>query len=113
MDSTSLATIARDGLTAAGASTAGRAATTVVGGSGRHLRQTVLSLAAGAELAEHANPGEATLYVLSGRVVLTAGTQTCEAQAGDLVVIPAEPHSLRALEPTAVLLTTVPLPAAG
>ena len=53
----------------------GRAADTVVGGHERVLRQTVIALTQGSELGNHENPGEATVYVLRGRVRLVSGGQ--------------------------------------
>ena len=40
----------------------GRSAKTVYGGREHLLRQTVIALKAGEKLAEHGNPGEATVY---------------------------------------------------
>lgn len=99
---------ARQQLTAARQSAASRAATTVVGGHEQALRQTILALLAGATLAEHGNPGEATLYVLSGRVTLTAGGEEWDARTGDLVEIPPARHEVRAQEDSTLLLTSVP-----
>ena len=84
-----------------------RAAQTVVGGHEKALRQTVIALAKDAALAEHASPGEASLYVLRGRVTLAAGTESWEGREGDLLIIPDAPHSLTALAHSAVLLTVV------
>jgi quercetin dioxygenase-like cupin family protein len=84
-----------------------RAAHTVVGGHEKALRQTVIALAKDAALAEHASPGEASLYVLRGRVTLTAGTDSWEGRDGDLLLIPDAPHSLTAQANSAVLLTVV------
>jgi quercetin dioxygenase-like cupin family protein len=84
-----------------------RASRTVVGGHEKTLRQTVIALAKGAALAEHASPGEATLIVLRGRVTLTAGTESWEGREGDLLILPDAPHSLTALADSAVLLTVV------
>ncbi|MFL6163482.1 MAG: cupin domain-containing protein [Jatrophihabitantaceae bacterium] len=108
MQKLSLEAIARDQLAAAAGSSSARASTTVFGGHEHALRQTVLALRAGAVLGEHANPGEATLYVLSGRVELTSTGETWQARQGDLIIIPDTTHSLRALEDSAVLLTAVP-----
>jgi quercetin dioxygenase-like cupin family protein len=88
----------------------GRAAHTPVGGSGHALRQTVIALRGGQQLAEHQSPGEATLLVLSGRVELRAGGQAAACAAGDLLAIPPRSHSLYALEDAAVLLTVAKLP---
>ena len=95
---------------APGAAGGSRAAQTVVGGHEKALRQTVIALAKDAALAEHASPGEATLYVLRGRVTLTAGTASWEGREGDLLVIPDAPHSVTALADSAVLLTVVKHP---
>jgi quercetin dioxygenase-like cupin family protein len=80
----------------------------VVGGHERVLRQTVIALLADATLDEHENPGEATLYVVSGRVVLRAGGDAWEARTGDLVEVPPARHDLQAVEDSVVLLTAVP-----
>ena len=68
----------------------------------------MVALTAGAELAEHDNPGEATLYVITGRVELHAGADSWQARTGDLVEIPPARHSVVAIEDSAVLLTAVP-----
>jgi quercetin dioxygenase-like cupin family protein len=104
----SLDATAREQLDAAKRAPAQRAAATIFGGHEHAMRQTVIALVAGAELAEHENPGEATLHVLSGRVRLVAGSDQWEGRAGDLLVIPPAQHSLAALEDSAVLLTVVP-----
>ena len=79
------------GGTGPGAAGGSRAAQTVVGGHEKALRQTVIALAKDAALAEHASPGEATLYVLRGRVTLAAGADSWEAREGDLLLIPRRP----------------------
>lgn len=83
----------------------GRAAQTLYGGHGHQLRQTVIALLAGHELAEHESPGEATLQVLHGTVRLTADGEAWEGGVGDLLVIPPRRHGLAALADSAVLLT--------
>ena len=83
----------------------GRSAETVYGGHERVLRQTVIAMAAGSELAEHENPGEATVLVLSGRVELAGQDTAWSGRTGDLIVVPEHRHSLRAIEKSAVLLT--------
>ena len=91
----------------------GRAADTVVGGTGHALRQTVLALVSGAELSEHESPGEATLQVLRGEVRLSGDDGQSEALSeGQLSIIPANRHSLQA-ETDAVVLLTVVKPIAG
>jgi quercetin dioxygenase-like cupin family protein len=91
----------------AGGSGGARAAQTVHGGHEKALRQTVIALAKDAALAEHASPGEATVYVLHGRVTLKAGGDSWEGREGDLLLVPDAPHSLTAQADSAVLLTVV------
>jgi quercetin dioxygenase-like cupin family protein len=98
----SLDALARELLAAASASPSGRAARTVYGGHEHVLRQTVIALAAGQTLAEHENPGEATVH---GRVRLICGADSWEGRKGDLLIVPPAPHSLQAAENAAVLLT--------
>jgi quercetin dioxygenase-like cupin family protein len=93
-----------------GAGGASRAAQTVAGGHEKVLRQTVIALAKDAALAEHVSPGEATLYVLRGRVTLTAGAESWDAREGDLLILPDAPHSLTARTDSAVLLTVAKHP---
>ena len=108
MQKVSLEAMAREQLAAAGRSEAARASSTVVGGHEHVMRQTVVAIKAGAHLAEHDNPGEATLYVISGRIELRAGADSWQARTGDLVEIPPARHSVHALEDSALLLTAVP-----
>jgi quercetin dioxygenase-like cupin family protein len=103
----SLSAVADEQLRTARAASSGRAARTVRGGHDNFLRETVIALAGGRELAEHDSPGEATLQVLSGRVRLTAGDDSVECVAGDFMVIPQARHSLQAIEDSAVLLTVL------
>jgi quercetin dioxygenase-like cupin family protein len=98
--------LARDHAARAAQSSAGRSAHTVHGGAGATLRQTVIALRAGQELAEHENPGEATVLVLEGRVRLTgAATGASEGPRHTLLTVPDERHALTALEDSVVLLT--------
>lgn len=95
----------REHLERAAASSTGRSAETVYGGHEHVLRQTLITLRAGTELAEHDNPGEATLLVLRGRVRLRSGEESWEGRTGDLLLVPAARHGLEALEDAAALLT--------
>jgi quercetin dioxygenase-like cupin family protein len=104
----SLDAIARELLADAARSDSKRAASTLVGGHERIMRQTVIALLHGSRLSDHENPGEASIYVISGRVELRADTDTWQARTGDLIEIPPARHGLLALEDSAVLLTAVP-----
>lgn len=108
MDRYSLDTLAREHLEKARGSHASRSSETVFGGHQHAMRQTIVALLDGAQLDEHNNPGEATLYVLVGRVELTAGADSEQAERGEFLVIPDERHGLRALADSVVLLTAVP-----
>lgn len=70
MEKSSLTALARELMVSAKTKNSGRSARTVYGGHERILRQTVVALTAGSSLDEHDNPGEATVQVLSGRIVL-------------------------------------------
>lgn len=105
MQKLSLDALVRENLERATASSTGRSAETVYGGHEHILRQTLIALRAGTSQAEHANPGEATLMVLRGRVRLHSGETTWEGMAGDLLIVPAARHSLEAVEDSAALLT--------
>ncbi|HEU5416984.1 MAG TPA: cupin domain-containing protein [Streptosporangiaceae bacterium] len=105
MQKLSLEALARELLGRAAEAAGGRTAQTVVGGHERTLRQTVIAMVQDAALTEHANPGEASIYVLRGRVLLTAGDQAWEGREGDFLIVPDAPHSLQAVQDAAVLLT--------
>lgn len=99
--------LAAEQLAKAQASTAGRAAQTIVNAPDAKLRQTVLALAAGHALGDHESPGEATLHVLQGHVRLRAGGEEWDLEAGEHMSIPRERHDLSAIEDAVVLLTVV------
>lgn len=103
----SLDAISRGQRQKAATAASGRAAETVYGGHERSLRQTVIALAEGTMMAEHENPGEATVLVLDGRIKMTAGDIAWEGRKGDLLIVPQSRHSLEAVTATVVLLTVV------
>jgi quercetin dioxygenase-like cupin family protein len=105
MQKLSLDASSREHLERAAASSTGRSAETVYGGHEHVLRQTLIALSAGANLAEHENPGEATVYVVRGRVRLLSGDEVWEGMAGDLLIVPPARHSLEAVEDSALLLS--------
>jgi quercetin dioxygenase-like cupin family protein len=79
----------------------------------QQLRMTAIGFAAGGELPEHKNPGEAVLQVVRGRVRLTDATRSIEVEAGALARIPNGVHSVTALEPSVIVLTAVSLSASS
>ncbi|MEO5780553.1 MULTISPECIES: cupin domain-containing protein [Arthrobacter] len=105
MQKISIEALARQQLEAARTAGSGRAADTVFGGHEKVLRQTVMAFAAGTQLSEHQNPGEATVYVLRGCVRLHAGADSWQGKAGDLLIVPEGLHSLEAEEDSAILMT--------
>jgi quercetin dioxygenase-like cupin family protein len=107
MQKLSLDATVREHLERATTNSAGRSSTTVYGGHEHSLRQTVIALAAGAVLAEHESPGEATVLVLFGRVRLSNAEASWDGRAGDLIAIAPSRHSLEAVDDAAVLLTVV------
>ncbi|MET4061408.1 quercetin dioxygenase-like cupin family protein [Arthrobacter sp. UYP6] len=105
MEKKSLTALVRTQLQIAANASSGRSAQTVYGGHEHVLRQTIIALSAGYILDEHDNPGEATLYVLKGRVRLRSEGDSWEGSAGDLLIVPQARHSVEAVEDSAVLLT--------
>ena len=105
MNKLSLDALGREQLKIARQASSGRSAATAYGGHEHMLRQTVIALTAGRTLDEHENPGEATIYVLRGRVRLVSEDIAWEGRTGDLLIVPNARHSLDALEDSAVLLT--------
>lgn len=106
----SLTALAREQLEIARSTPSGRSSRMVHGGHEHVLHQTMIALAAGQSLGEHANPGEATVQVLQGRVRLVAGEDSWGGAPGHLIVVPDRRHSLEAVEDSVVILTTVITP---
>ncbi len=107
MQKTSLTALARHELRHALTASNGRSASTVFGGHEHQLRQTLIALRAGESLSEHESPGEATIHVLVGRVLLHAGEATWNGSPGDLIIVPDRTHSLDSVEDSVILLTVV------
>ena len=105
MERISLQSVVDVNLEAVRSTARGHSATTVHGGAGRRLRHSVLALAAGAQMAEHASPAESTLLVLDGKVRVDAGNRSAELGSGDLLALPTGRHSVVAIEDSALLLT--------
>jgi quercetin dioxygenase-like cupin family protein len=111
MQKKSLTALVRHQLDHARASSSGRSAETLYGGHEHVLRQTIIALTAGARLDDHENPGEATVQVLEGRIVLASGDASWSGWRGDLLTVPDARHSLEAIEDSVVLLTVAKLSA--
>lgn len=109
MQRLSLEALARQQMELAAAAGGGHTADTVYGGHEKVLRQTLIGMTKGAGLADHENPGEATVQVLHGRVRLTAGELSWEGRQGDLIIVPDSRHRVDALEDSAILLTVAKL----
>ncbi|GAB3038848.1 cupin domain-containing protein [Parafrigoribacterium mesophilum] len=109
MQKTSLTALMRHELEHARTAPAGRSSKTVFGGHEKILRQTVIALRAGEGLDEHVSPGEATIYVLHGRVLLESGGSSWSGWIGDLLIVPTANLTLKALEDSALLFTVAKL----
>lgn len=110
MQKVSLTALGRHHLEQARRASSGRSAETVFGGHEHHLRQTLIAIRAAESLSEHANPGEATVQVLVGRVLLRSGSTEWNGSPGDLLTVPDARHSLDAVEDSVILLTVVSSP---
>src|SRR5512143_3016359 len=104
MDSLSLTAVVDEQLARARQSNSGRSAQTIYGGHEHFLRQTVMAILAGHEMAEHNSPGEAPLQVLEGEVRVSAGGDVWQGAIGDYLIIPPVRHNLEAVDDSVVLL---------
>jgi quercetin dioxygenase-like cupin family protein len=105
--SVDLATVGAELLIRAADSPNGRATQLVHTASDVGLSQVLLALREGSELADHDNPGEATLQVLSGAVRLSAGDDGWSVRAGQLIPIPRRRHAVFAEQDSVCMLTVV------
>ena len=99
-----LSVLAQSHLDAARASDHGRSAEMLLHDG--PLRQTLIALVAGTELAEHNSPHAASLQVLVGRLRVT-GEETAAFVAGEVVLLTHLRHAVLAEEDSVFLLTTV------
>jgi quercetin dioxygenase-like cupin family protein len=77
-------------------------------------RAVLIDLNAGEEMGDHRLHESAVLQVVAGRVGIELGDQGVECDAGTLLTFdPGETRSLRALEPSRILLLLTPWPGAG
>ncbi len=75
-------------------------------------KQIVFCLGQGQELADHQTPNVATIHVLDGAAVVHVASdsldQSYSLESGGLVMIPPRvTHSVKAMQPTRILLTLV------
>lgn len=73
--------------------------------NGTYLRQVLLTLTEGSELADHDSPPEATLQVVRGSVRLATATESWHLSTGDLIAVPPDRHSVAAVTDAAFMLT--------
>lgn len=79
----------------------------------QQLEVVRIVLHAGKSLREHAAPGEVTVHCIEGRVEFTRPKAVHVLGPGDWIHLAAhEPHALRALEDTSLLVTICLLPGA-
>ena len=107
MQKTSLTALARHELEAASRAPSGRSGRTIYGGHEHQLRQTLIALRAGHALGEYENPGEATVLVVVGRVIVRCGEDSWSGWNSDLIILPSASHRIEAVEDSVVLLTVV------
>jgi quercetin dioxygenase-like cupin family protein len=69
---------------------------------------TLFAFDTGQGLSEHTSPYDATVYILDGEGRMTIGGETVTAQAGEMVIMPANvPHDVRADKPFKMLLIMI------
>jgi quercetin dioxygenase-like cupin family protein len=115
MEKWSLTALADGLLSYALSASSRRGMRTVDGGRPHLLHQTMIALARGQRVDEQDDLGEATVQVLRGRVRVTAGDDTSDGSAGQLLILPSARHTVTALEDAVVLLTAAkrPTPSTG
>jgi quercetin dioxygenase-like cupin family protein len=86
----------------------GRSAVTLTPSEGGPLKQTLLAIAGGRELAEHPAPGPSSIQIVRGAGVLTCDGNELRLTAGQWAPVPLERHTLRAEEDLVALLTVAP-----
>lgn len=69
---------------------------------------TLFAFAQGQGLSEHSAPFDAFVQVVEGELELTIGGREVRANAGEIVIMPADvPHALRAARPSKMLLVMI------
>jgi quercetin dioxygenase-like cupin family protein len=81
--------------------------------SSPECRAVLVELEGGEEMGDHRVRERAVVHVVDGRVSIDASGVTAECEAGTLVTFtPGEPHGVRALEHSRLLLILAPWPGA-
>ncbi len=76
-----------------------------------HVNITLFAFDQGEEISAHTSPGDAMVQVLDGTARVTIDGESLEAQAGQVVVMPANvPHSVYAASRFKMLLVVVKQP---
>ena len=69
---------------------------------------TLFAFDAGQGLSEHTSPYDATVYIIEGAATLIIGGDVVTAQAGEMVIMPADiPHDVQAEERFKMLLIMI------
>jgi len=77
-------------------------------------RGVLIDLDQDEEMGDHQVRERALVQVLRGSITCASGVETATCEEGALIVFePGEPHVLRALQPTRLLLVLAPWPAPG
>ena len=77
-------------------------------------RVVVVDLCSGEGLGDHQVRERAVVEVITGRILVECSGETCECEAGALLVFdPGEQHAVRALVETRLLMMLAPWPGAG
>ncbi|MEJ7705131.1 MAG: respiratory nitrate reductase subunit gamma [Geodermatophilaceae bacterium] len=109
MNHISLDALAREQLKRAAVSGSGRSAETVVGGHEKVLRRTVIAMDEGGGAGRAREPRRGDLDRDRGPRGAGRTGRVRQGRAGDMLLVPDQRHSLRALEDSAVLLTVAKL----
>lgn len=81
--------------------------------SAPECRAVAIQLERGEQMGEHHVRERAVVHVTSGRVEIAASGETVQCSTGNVVTFaPHELHTVRALEPSTLLLVLAPWPAA-
>lgn len=87
-----------------GAALGGQVSSSLLKSTSLQLMRVVLRR--GESLPEHRVPGEITVHCLEGEALLSTPTREVALAAGRLVLLPGgEPHAVRALSDTSLLVT--------